>query len=220
MKFAIAGYRHGFFCAAIVCMAALGGFMNDTTQKSRLLFDGKTFRGWEGDTLHTWRIDHGAIVGGSLNETVPHNNFLCTKRNYANFTLRLKVKLVGKSGFINAGVQFRSQRLTNPSHEMIGYQADVGPGYWGSLYDESRRHKTLMAPDSTAVSRLVKVNDWNEMEIRCESRHIRLYLNGKQTVDYTEGDESLPQEGLIGLQVHGGGKVEVYYKDLILTELP
>lgn len=216
----MAGYRLGFFSAAIVCMAALVGFMNNTAQKSRLLFDGKTFRGWEGDTLHTWRIEQGTIVGGSQMEMVPHNNFICTKRNYDNFILRLKVKLVGKSGFSNAGVQFRSQRLADPSHEMIGYQADVGPGYWGSLYDESRRNKTLMAPDSTTVSRLVKVNDWNDMEIRCENRHIRLYLNGKQTVDYTEADESLPQEGLIGLQVHGGGKVEVYYKDLILTELP
>jgi Domain of Unknown Function (DUF1080) len=216
----MAGYRPGIFCAAIVCMAALGSFINSTPQKSRLLFDGKTFRGWEGDTLHTWRIENGTIAGGSVNEMVPHNNFICTKRNYGNFILRLKVKLVGKSGFINAGVQFRSQRLTNPSHEMIGYQSDVGPGYWGSLYDESRRNKTLMAPDSAFVSGLVKVNDWNEMEIRCENRHIRLYLNGKQTVDYTEEDESLPQDGLIGLQVHGGGKVEVYYKDLILTELP
>lgn len=216
----MAAYHRRFFYGAIVSMLALGGFIERTGQKPRHLFDGKTFRGWVGDTLHTWRIEKGAIVGGSVNEMVPLNNFLCTNRNYGNFTLRLKVKLVGKSGFINAGVQFRSQRLTNPSHEMIGYQADVGPAYWGSLYDESRRNKTLMAPDSTATSRLVKVNDWNEMEIRCENRHIRLYLNGKQTVDYTEEDESLPQEGLIGLQVHGGGKVEVYYKDLILTELP
>jgi Domain of Unknown Function (DUF1080) len=189
-------------------------------QKSRPLFDGKTFRGWEGDTLHTWRIEKGAIVGGSLTEKVPHNDFICTKRNYANFNLRLKVKLVGNSGFINAGVQFRSQRLANPAHEMIGYQADVGPGYWGSLYDESRRNKTLAAPDSLALKKLVKVNDWNEMEIRCENRHIRLYLNGKQTVDYTELDETLPREGLIALQVHGGGKVEVSYRDIVLTELP
>ncbi len=207
------------FFGAIFCLTALAGFVT-IAQKSRPLFDGKTFRGWEGDTLHTWRIEKGAIVGGSLTEKVPHNDFICTKRNYANFNLRLKVKLVGNSGFINAGVQFRSQRLTNPAHEMIGYQADVGPGYWGSLYDESRRNKTLAAPDSIAVKKLVKTNDWNEMEIRCENGHIRLYLNGKQTVDYTEADETLPREGLIALQVHGGGKVEVSYKDIVLTELP
>lgn len=198
----------------------MGSFMTTRTQKPVPLFDGRTFRGWEGDTLHTWRIENGAMVGGSLSEKVPHNDFICTNRNYANFNLKLKVKLVESSGFINAGIQFRSQRLTNPPHEMIGYQADVGPGYWGSLYDESRRNKTLMGPDSVTVKKLVKVGDWNDMEIRCENRHIRLYLNGKQTVDYTEPDESLPKQGLIGLQVHGGGKLEVHYKDIILTELP
>ena len=40
------------------------------------LFDGKTFAGWEGDTEKTWRIEDGAIVGGSLDSTVPRNEFL------------------------------------------------------------------------------------------------------------------------------------------------
>ena len=43
----------------------------------------------------------------------------------------------------NSGVQFRSVRV--PGHEMSGYQADIGDGYWGSLYDESSRNKTLVA---------------------------------------------------------------------------
>ena len=36
----------------------LAGFMNSMAQKSRPLFDGKTF-GLGGDTLHTWRIENG-----------------------------------------------------------------------------------------------------------------------------------------------------------------
>ncbi len=92
------------------------------------LFYGKTFSGWEGDTAHTWRIENGAIVAGSLTETVPHNDFLCTTRSYDDFVLRFKFKLLGTEGFVNAGVQFRSQRLDDPAYEMIGYQADIGPG--------------------------------------------------------------------------------------------
>jgi hypothetical protein len=30
------------------------------------LFDGKSFTGWNGDTNTTWRIENGALVGGSL----------------------------------------------------------------------------------------------------------------------------------------------------------
>ncbi len=183
------------------------------------LFDGRTFRGWEGDTRHTWRIENGTLVGGSLHETVPHNAFLCTTRPYGNFRLRLKFKLVG-TGFVNAGVQFRSERLTDPPYEMRGYQADLGPGYWASLYDESRRKKTLVQSDSILVTRILRPTGWNSYEIRAENRRIRLYLNGKQTVDYTEPDETLPQTGLIGLQIHGGGKAEASYKEIELVELP
>ncbi|MEJ7708941.1 MAG: hypothetical protein WKF84_03590 [Pyrinomonadaceae bacterium] len=42
-------------------------------------------------------------------------------------------------------MQFRSQRIPN-NHEVIGYQADLGDGWWGSLYDESRRNKTSPNP--------------------------------------------------------------------------
>ena len=34
------------------------------------LFDGKSFEGWEGDTEKMFRIEDGAIVGGSLKEKI------------------------------------------------------------------------------------------------------------------------------------------------------
>jgi hypothetical protein len=187
--------------------------------KQILLFDGKTFTGWEGDTLHTWRIQDAALVGGSLNETVPHNEFISTRKSYTNYVLKLKFKLLGQEGFINGGVQFHSQRIKNPPYEMIGYQADIGKGYWGSLYDESRRNKLLAVADSAQIKRLLRPNDWNNYEIQTEGRRIRILLNGEQTVEYTEVDLTVPQSGLIALQIHGGGKAEVHYKDIILEEL-
>ena len=103
---------------------------------------------------------------------------------------------------------------------MTGYQADMGEGYWGSLYDESRRNKTLAHAHGTIIKRIVKPNDWNDYIIRCEDRHIRLWLNGVLTVDYTEDDQDIPLSGLIGLQIHGGGKAEASYRDIRLAELP
>jgi hypothetical protein len=207
-------------CWSIALLTALAGAAAQPASRGVPLFDGRTFAGWEGDTKKTWRIENGALVGGSLTETVPRNDFLCTTRSFGNFVLRLKYKLAGTEGFINGGVQFRSQRLADPAHEMIGYQADIGAKYWGSLYDESRRNKVLAAPDQNEVLGIVKLNDWNDYEIRAEGRRIQLFLNGRQTVDYTEPDDTLPQSGLIGLQVHGGGKVEVSYKDITIEELP
>ena len=205
---------------AIVLVAVITNVAAQAPQKATSLFDGKTLSGWEGDTAKTWRVEDGAIAGGSLSEAVPRNEFLCTTRSYTNFILRLKFKLTGTEGFVNGGVQFRSQRTATPPNEMTGYQADLGEGYWGSLYDESRRNKILVQGDAKHVKDALKPNDWNDYEIRAEGRRIRLFLNGRQTVDYTEPDEAIPQSGLIGLQIHGGGKAKVFFKDISIEELP
>jgi hypothetical protein len=183
------------------------------------LFDGKSFAGWEGDTAKSWRIEQGAIVGGSLTEKVPHNEFLCTTKEFENFELRVKFKLIGKEGFVNGGVQFRSKRVPN-DFEASGYQADLGDGFWGALYDESRRNKVLVMPDKDVVAKAVKKDDWNEYVIRCEGPRIQLSINGVQTVDYTEPDAAIPRRGIIGLQIHGGGKAEAWYKEITVEELP
>jgi hypothetical protein len=103
---------------------------------------------------------------------------------------------------------------------MTGYQADLGEGYWASLYDESRRNKTLARPDSSAITKILHANDWNDYRIRCNGKQIQIWLNDTLTVDYTEADESIVQSGLIALQIHGGGKAEASYRNLQLTQLP
>lgn len=184
------------------------------------LSDGRTFAGWIGDTNKTWRTEDGAFVGGSLAKTVPRNEFLRTDRPFTNFVLKVKFQLLGTNGFVNGGVQIRSQPATNPTNEMVGYQCDLGEGWWGALYDESRRNKVLIKPDAEDVKQAIKRNDWNEYVIRAEGKTIKTSINGVKMIDYTEPDESLPQFGLIGLQVHGGGVTEVRYKDIMIEELP
>lgn len=185
------------------------------------IFDGKTFDGWEGDTKNTWRIEDGCFVGGSLEKTVERNEFLATKKDYMNFELTLKFKLEGTEGFVNSGVQFRSVRIENPAHEMSGYQADIGdPTWWGCLYDESRRNKVLVKSDMAKVTPVLKRNDWNEYRIRVEGARIQLWLNGVQTVGYTEADEKIAgQTGKIAVQIHGGAKAIARFKDIAIEEL-
>src|SRR5687768_17308364 len=152
----------------------------------KLIFDGKTFAGWEGDTNKTWRIQDGALGAGSLKEKIPRNEFLCTTRSYTNFVLSLQFKLVGAG--VNSGVQFRTKRIPN-HHEVIGYQADLGdPGWWGSIYDESRRNKVLAQSDMKALGPVIKRNDWNDYVIRADGPRITTWINGVQGVDYIEAD--------------------------------
>jgi len=179
------------------------------------LFDGRTLDGWEGDTK-IFRVVDGAIVGGTLKERIARNEFLCTKRDFADFELRLTFKLLGKGA--NAGVQFRSRRIPN-HHEVKGYQADLGDGWWGSLYDESRRNKVLVAADPAVVKQALKRDEWNDYAVRCQGPRIQIWLNGQQTIDYTEPDDKIERDGLIGLQIHGGGPSEAWYKDLRIKKL-
>jgi len=200
---------------------AAAGLVSVRAAEPVSLFDGKTFTGWEGDITGTWRIEDGCLAAGTVEKKQPRNEFLATKADYGNFELKFKCKLLGdpKSGFVNSGVQIRSQRI--PDHfEMVGYQADIGdPKQWGTLYDESRRKVVLADTDQAKVNTVLKRDDWNEYTVRCEGPRLQIWINGLQTVDYAEADKSVPLTGKIAVQIHGNGNTAVWFKDLMLTEL-
>jgi hypothetical protein len=183
----------------------------------QVLFDGETLGGWtvrEGEEK-LWRVEDGAIIGGSLKEKVPHNTFISSAKRYGDFELKLQVKVVGKNP--NAGIQIRSERIKD-HHEMIGYQADVGPGWWGKLYDESRRRKVVGNWVSDAAGKASK-EGWNDYRIRCEGKRIWIWINAILTCDYTEKDDKIPLTGFIALQAHSGPPFEASYRKIKIQEL-
>jgi hypothetical protein len=206
------------FLMAIVLSVSIGaaGEQGTRAPKPVPLFDGKTLDGWEGD-LKIFRVEDGAIVAGSLENKIARNEFLCTKQTYGDFELRLKVKLLGGDS-ANAGIQFRTRRIPN-DHEVSGFQADMGTGWWGALYDESRRNKVLTGPDQAKMKDVVKAGEWNDYVIRAEGKHIQLWINGFQTVDYTEDDPKIDTTGVIALQIHGGPPSQAWYKDITIVNL-
>ena len=182
------------------------------------LFDGKTLSGWEGDAAW-WRVEEGEIRGGSFKTKVPKNFFLATEKSYQNFDLRIKLRLTG-TGFVNSGVQMRSVRVPD-STEMSGYQVDYGTGWFGKLYDESRRNKVVAdSVDPKAVLAAVKEGDWNEYRILAEGPRIRSWINGVPALDFTETEGNIAMDGKIGIQIHAGGMAEVQAKDILIEELP
>lgn len=180
------------------------------------LFDGKTFNGWEGN-LALFRIESGAIVAGTLAANIERNEFLCTTREFKDFELRLSVKLLGGDK-ANAGVQFRTKRIPN-HHEVSGFQADMGAGWWGALYDESRRNRVLKGPDQATMKGVIRETAWNDYTIRADGPRVQLSINGFQTVDYVETDGTVADSGLICVQIHSGPPSEAWYRDIKVTEL-
>ncbi len=179
------------------------------------LLGGKNLDGWEGDEK-LWHAADGVLVGKSPG--IKHNDFLCTEKTYGDFVLRFEVRLRPNSA--NSGVQFRSRPVPN-SHEVSGYQADVGGQWWGKLYDEARRRKVLAGPDKKTIEKIVKPGEWNAYEVRAEGPHITLKINGTTTVDYTEPEppEKIAREGIIAVQIHSGGPLTVEFRNLRIKEL-
>jgi hypothetical protein len=179
------------------------------------LFNGRDLTGWEGDTK-LWIVEDGMLVGRSPG--INYNDFLATVKTYGDFVLRFQIRLLDNRG--NSGVQFRSQRVPPPSHEVSGYQADVSAGWWGKLYDESRRNRVLAGPPQDVLDKALKPADWNDYEIQAVGNKITLRLNGVTTVEYTEADAAIAREGIIATQIHSGGPMEVRFKNLRIKELP
>jgi hypothetical protein len=183
------------------------------------LFDGKSLDGWEGN-VEWFRVEDRCVVAGSLEKQIPHNEFLCTKSNYANFELKLEVRLKGQGD--NAGVQFRSVRIPDKT-EVSGFQCDVGNAFgrpvWGALYDESRRNKMLAEGEKDKVPQWLRKDTWNELSVRADGDRIQIWLNGNLTVDYQEQDEKIVKTGLIGLQIHSGPPTEAWYRNIRIKAL-
>ncbi len=182
------------------------------TSEWRPLFNGHDLKGWVVDTKHVWRVKDGMIIG--KHKGLDHNDFLRTAEQYGDFELKAKFRLINNVG--NTGIQFRSENATEP-HEVSGYQADVGEKYWGSLYDESRRKKTLVLPPPEALEGVDRAG-WNEYTIRAQGNFITLHLNGIRTVHYIE-TERVRRNGFIALQVHKGPEIEVWFKDVAIRLL-
>ena len=202
-------FRSGWWLAVVI------GVFGSASALGERLFDGESFTGWNGNYRY-FRVEQGAIVAGMLHQRIPQNEFLATDKEYSDFELRLKFKLVGEN--INAGIQIRSARIPN-HHEMIGYQADLGQQYWGSLYDESRRRKILAQANMRELDEVLDRDGWNDYLIRCVGPRITLWINGYQTIDYREPDEGISQKGRIAVQIHSGPAGEAWYKDIEITEL-
>ena len=188
--------------------------------KTVSMFDGKTLAGWEGSVL--WRVQDGVITGGSLAETVKHNDFLASTRDYTNFIVRFQIRLLGTNGFLNSGFQIRSQRVPDNS-EMAGYQCDYGePSWYGCIYDESRRNKVISGSDMKTLRPALNpdLQGWNDYVIRADGTRITTWLNGVLGTDFHEDDPAIPDWGKFGIQVHGGGKALVQVRNISIEELP
>lgn len=174
-----------------------------TAENASQLFNGKDLAGWKGNP-ELWSVVDGEIVGKTSG--LKENEFLISDLSVGDFKLSVEVKLVGNQG--NSGIQFRSVARDGGSVE--GYQADVGEGWWGKLYEE---HGRALLWDKSGEAH-VKNGEWNTYVIEAVGPKITTSINGKPCVDLD--DPKGRKEGIFALQLHSGGATEVRFRNLNL----
>lgn len=184
------------------------------------LFNGKDLTGWKvvnPKYAAKWSVQNGAIVSGDLKNKIQKNTYLATTEQYQNFELSCLFRIQGDpaTGLINSGIQYRS---IIKGSKIIGYQADIGTGYWGNIYDEHRR-RALITADISTLKLVLNETGWNTYTIRCKGNIHELYINGIKTAHYTEKDPKIPSKGHIAVQIHSGGKAKVEFRNITITHL-
>ena len=179
------------------------------------LFDGSSLKGWSGKR-GLWSVKDGAIVGSTKPDGIKENTFLVFEKPFENFILNLDFQLDGG----NSGIQFRSAQVDDPASFVIaGYQADLGEGYFGSLYDERRRGMLAEARKDWVKSLLKPAGEWNHYEIRAIGNSITLTINDLISAEYVEKDDKIARSGVLALQLHAGGPMEVRFKNIQIEEI-
>jgi putative membrane-bound dehydrogenase-like protein len=185
----------------------LVAYLQSETQVPRLasadnldaFFDGVTLGGWSGDEA-LWTVEDGVIVGRT--DGLQRNAFLVSDLELGDFRLVVDVQLSPDSE--NSGIQFRSQ--VHDGDQMSGYQADVGAGWWGKLYDEHGRG--VLVGDEHADA--IEPGAWNTYEIVAVGSRVLTGINGHPCVDYTDTEDR--SRGRLAFQMHSGGALEVRFR--------
>ena len=209
------------------------------------LFNGKDLTGWDGDP-RLWSVKDGVIRGETTAENpAKGNTFLIRKEvTAADFELRLKFRCNAAN---NSGVQYRSKHVTDGkvSNPWVvhGYQGEIRnetdlPSVSGFIYDEGGKRGRLCLVGEKATwengkknvtgqtctpedfKKAFKLDDWNEYRIVASGPNIKQFINGVQTVDFTDKqpDQAL-KEGIFALQLHAGKPMWAEFKDVRLKRL-
>jgi len=163
-------------------------------------FGGTGLEGWRGSP-EVWTIEGGEIVGRT--DGLERNEFLRSDMLLGDFRLTVEVRLVENEG--NSGIQFRSEEIEGGA--VKGYQADIGAGWWGKIYEE---HGRGLLWDRSGEEH-VDPDGWNTYEVLAVGGRVRTALNGAPCADI-EDPEGAPR-GIVAFQVHSGGPTEVRFRN-------
>jgi hypothetical protein len=180
---------------------AASGNRDGYNRMDPLFFNGVDLAGWT-EIDEYWSVEEGVIVGRATEEVL-RNKFLFSSVEVENFYLSVWVKLTPDDR--NSGIQFRSQK--DFEAHAVGYQADIGRGWWGKLYHELGRGRLDW---HDAGESHIRPEEWNHYEILAVDHRIWAAINGHISVALRDPEGEL--SGYIAFQIHSGPPQEVRFR--------
>ena len=194
----------------ILVVLLLVGMQTVYAQKKEKLFNGKDLTGWIVYGTEKWYVEKGLLVS----ESGPDKSYgyLGTTAEYGDFEVELEFKQEANG---NSGVFIRS---TVDGTKVSGWQVEVAPpgNDTGGIY-ESYGRGWLVKPDPEK-DKALKFGEWNKMKIVVQGDRVISYVNGVEMVNYA--DEKIGRgKGGVLLQIHDGGGIKVYWRNIVLKKL-
>jgi hypothetical protein len=179
-------------------------------QKKEKLFNGKDLSGWVIYGTEKWYVEDGLLISESGPDK--EYGYLGTEKDYQDFEINLEFKQEANG---NSGIFIRS---TVDGTKVSGWQVEVAPpgNDTGGIY-ESYGRGWLIKPDP-AKDKALKFGEWNKMKIIVKGGRVTSFLNGQMMVDL-EDDKIREGKGAVLLQIHDGGGIKVYWRNIILKNL-
>jgi hypothetical protein len=206
------------------------------------IFDGRSLKGWDCDP-NFWRVEGEEIIGETRADHQPPQNIFCIWRDGSpgDFELKLQYKITGADTG-NSGIQYRSVEMPEVAKWVLkGYQADIDAQqrYTGQIYEERGRGFLAMrgqlayigdgkktgsigsVGDSDELKKLIKVDDWNDIQIIARGNSIIQLINGHMMSQIIDDDKSgRKMSGLIGIQLHKTtGPMKIESRNIRLKEM-
>ncbi len=195
------------------CLLSLSALASAAEPNWQPLFNGRDLTGWRALPGGKWLVLDGELIGVSTRMEIRHG-LLLTERTFDDFDLRLKFRcLIG-----NSGLYFRVEKIDAPVGAR-GLQAEIAADGFvtGGLYETQGRQWVTKA-DPKLIEKIVKRDDWNEMEVRARGADVTVLINGVATAELK--NDPGRRRGLIGLQLHGRMEMDVRFKDILVNTVP
>jgi hypothetical protein len=190
------------------------------------LFDGKSLDGWvglNGDTS-SYYVRDGMLICKDTGKV-----HIFTDKEYSDFVLRLQIRL-DPGG--NNGIGIRTQ-VSNQPH-LYGMETQVLEDDYYADGDpiklkDYQHHGSIYGVVPAKTGHLKPAGQWNDQEILCDGRHVKVTLNGAVIVD-ANLDEVKPldghehpglnyRKGRISLHAHGNYGAEVFFRNIRIKPL-